>query len=85
MVEVTPPEFVVSAVKTAEDGRGLVVRGYNISSQALTVTVRPWKKFSKASQVNLLETDQASLMPGEQGEVYFQVSAFQVASIKFSG
>ncbi len=85
MIEVTPPEFVVSAVKTAEDGRGLVVRGYNISSQALTVTVRPWKKFSKASQVNLLETDQASLTPGEQGEVAFQVAAFQVASIKFSG
>ena len=84
MVEVTPREFVVSAVKIAEDGSGLVVRGYNISSQSLKVTIKPWKTFSKASQVNLLEADQASLMPGEQGEVNFQVSAFQVASIKFS-
>ncbi len=84
IVEVTPLEFVVSAVKIAEDGSGLVVRGYNISSQSLKVTIKPWKTFSKASQVNLLEADQAILMPGEQGEVNFQVSAFQVASIKFS-
>jgi mannosylglycerate hydrolase len=85
LVEVTSPEFVVSAVKIAEDGSGLVVRGYNVSSQAQTVTVKPWKKYSKASQVNLLETDQGSLLPGEQGGVVLQVAAFQVVSIKFSG
>jgi mannosylglycerate hydrolase len=84
MVEVTHPEFVLSAVKIAEDGSGLVVRGYNISNQSLTVTIKPWKKFFKASQVNLLEAEQASLSTGEQGEVSFQVAAFQIVSIKFS-
>jgi alpha-mannosidase len=84
LIEVTPDEFVVSAVKISEDGSGLVVRGYNISPQSLTVTIKPWKKFNKADRVNLLETDQASLLIGEQGEVTFQAAAFQVASIKFS-
>jgi len=84
MIEVAPPEFVISSIKTSEDGCGWIVRGYNISSHTLPVTLKPWKSFEKADRVNLLESSEASLSLGSHGEVSFPVSAFQVISIKFS-
>ena len=35
-VAATPREFVISAIKQAEDGAGLIVRGYNIMTSRLT-------------------------------------------------
>lgn len=84
MIEVTPPEFVISSIKTSEDGSGWIVRGYNISSQPIQVSLRPWQPFDRASRVNLLEKPQEALSLGQQGEISFRVSAFQVASIKFT-
>jgi len=84
MIEVNPPEFLISSIKTSEDGSGWIVRGYNISSQTLKVTLKPWKHFERVDRINLIETHAESLSPGYEGEVTFQVSAFQVASTKFS-
>ena len=40
LVEVTPPRLVVSAIKAADDGRGLIVRIYNIGDRAVRGRVR---------------------------------------------
>lgn len=84
LIEGIPPEFVISSLKTSEDGSGLVVRGYNITSQPLPVKLKPWRKFSQADQVDFLEAAQSRISQDVQGEVSFQVSPYQIASIKFS-
>ncbi len=60
---------MVSAVKQAEDGRGWLVRGYNITGEAIDVTLKPWKRFKKVELVNLAEEKQAALKPDKSGRV----------------
>lgn len=50
------PAFVLSAVKIAEDGRGLIVRGYSISEIVEEVTVRTGMRFAYAERVWLDES-----------------------------
>jgi len=84
-VEVTPAEFMVSAIKTAEDGRGWLVRGYNLTGQDITVTLRPWRPFTRVERVNLAEEKVAELEPAEDGTVIFPVRGYEIASIMFLG
>ena len=65
----TPGEFVVSAVKETEDGSGWLVRGYNGSSEPITVRVHPLRRFSHAAQVNLAEDEMAVLKVARDGSV----------------
>lgn len=39
-IEVSHPEFVISSIKRAEAGSAVVIRGYNISSNEITVSIR---------------------------------------------
>ena len=83
-VETTPETFVVSAVKAAEDGRGWLVRGYNITGEVITVSLKPWKPFTKVELVNLAEEKQSSLKPDETGRVTFQVRGHEIVSVLFN-
>jgi alpha-mannosidase len=75
--------FVISTVKTAEDGSGCIVRGYNISPEPLEVTLVPWRYFGHAEILNLSETTVAVLNPGSDGEVTFPVRQHEIATVKF--
>ncbi|MEJ5223521.1 MAG: glycoside hydrolase family 38 C-terminal domain-containing protein, partial [Anaerolineales bacterium] len=79
-----PVGFVTSAIKTTEDGRGLLVRGYNIDSRPVEVTLRPWRAFKKAERVNLDETHQAALKMTTNGTVKFTANGHEVVSMVFS-
>jgi hypothetical protein len=82
-VESTPATFVVSAVKPAEAGRAWLVRGYNITSEPINVTLKPWIPIKKADLVNLAEQNQTSLQPDSSGSVTFPVGAHQIVSVMF--
>ena len=79
----TPVEFVISALKEAEDGRGWVVRGYNITAEPIEVTIKPWWAFAHAERVNLAEAALAELVPTEDGSVNLAVGAYEVATVRF--
>jgi mannosylglycerate hydrolase len=83
-VETTPETFIVSAVKAAEDGRGWLVRGYNITGEAITVSLKPWKPFAKVALVNLAEEMQSTLKPDETGRVTLQVRGHEIVSVLFN-
>jgi hypothetical protein len=55
LVEVWPPRLVVSAVKVAEDGRGIVVRVYNAGDRAMRGRVRLAERHGRVEFVNLNE------------------------------
>jgi alpha-mannosidase len=82
-VQVEPATFVVSAVKQSEAGNGWLVRGYNITGEALRVTLEPWKPFKKVEQVNLAEEKQSSLKPDKNGRVTIPVGGHEIVSVLF--
>jgi mannosylglycerate hydrolase len=82
-VETNPVTFVISAVKQAEDGLGWLVRGYNITDEAITVTLKPWKLFNQVDLVNLAEEKLAPLKPDQAGRVTIPVRGHEIVSVLF--
>jgi mannosylglycerate hydrolase len=82
-VKVEPTTFVVSSVKQCEDGDGWLVRGYNITSEAIRVIIKPWKLYKSVEHVNLAEEKQTSLKPDKDGSVSFPVRGHEIVSVLF--
>jgi alpha-mannosidase len=78
-----PMEFVISSVKESEDGKGWLVRGYNISSETIQVNLKPLRKFSHARQINLAEEEIHALVMDDDGSVDLSVLGYQIVSVKF--
>jgi alpha-mannosidase len=81
LVEVTPQEFVISAVKETENGKGWLVRGYNISGEESNVTLKPWRKYRYVERVNLAEEKLSALRPAADGRVEFTARAHEIVTI----
>ena len=79
-VEVTPREFVISAIKQAEDGQGLIIRGYNISDQPRDVTLRLHRVFTRAARVNLNEEEIGPLDLRDGREVRLPVNGKEIVT-----
>ncbi len=82
-LEVSPTAFEISAVKQSEDGRGWIVRGYNLSADMLDVTLKPWKIFRKVQQVNLAEEKTRDLKPDRDGRITIQVRGHEIICVLF--
>ncbi len=80
---ITPPEFLVSAVKRAEDGKGWLVRGYNLTAQEAQVTLQPWRVFKKAERVSLAEEKTKTLRPAKDGSVCFAAKGHEIVTVLF--
>ncbi|OGO07368.1 MAG: hypothetical protein A3K46_07380 [Chloroflexi bacterium RBG_13_60_9] len=85
IVDVTPPEFEISAIKRSEDGCGMLVRGWNTTERPLRVHIRPGKKFARAERVNLAEERLRSLRPGRNGEVTLTAKPLEIVTVLFKG
>ena len=83
LAAVTPRNFLISAVKEDKFARGWIVRGYNISGESINVTVKPWRPFKRAEQVNLAEEKQATLKPASDGSVTFVARGHEIVTIMF--
>lgn len=81
-VEASPPEYVITAIKQAEDGDGLIVRGCNLSSEARDVSLRLDSSFRRATQVNLNEEGNQELAV-DSDAVCFTARAWQAVTVKF--
>ena len=79
----TPAEFIISAVKEAENGGGWIVRGYNLSDKTIQFNLRTMRRFTNAVQVNLAEEGITALEIGEDGGISMPVCGHEVASILF--
>jgi len=77
--------FATSAVKTTEDGRGWLVRGYNLTAEPIEVSLTPWVPFRKAEMVNLAEERLRKLKSAPEGTVTFPVNGYQIVSVVFRG
>ncbi len=83
-LRVEPAEFALSAVKTAEDGSGWIVRGYNLGDSPLKVRLAPWKAFSRAERISLAELSEQDLAMEADGSVCLEAGPHQIVTVKFS-
>jgi mannosylglycerate hydrolase len=83
-VQTDAPEFVVSTAKMAEDRRGWLVRGYNISSQPVTVIFKTMLKFTRVERVNLSEECLEPLPLSADNEITLAVKAHEVVTVLFN-
>jgi alpha-mannosidase len=81
-VQVDPPKFVIAALKQAEDGGGLIVRGYNIAGEAREVALRLDRPFRRATRVNLNEVPQEELA-ADGDAVHFTARAKEIVTVRF--
>jgi len=79
-----PPEFAVAAIKAAESGRGLVVRGYETTGRARTVrlTLPDWA--GRASVTDLLENEVRELAV-EDGSVTVPSRPHEIITLLVNG
>jgi mannosylglycerate hydrolase len=83
MIDVSPAEFEISAMKLSEDGRGILVRGWNSADRPLRVTVRAARKFERLERVNLAEEGLGGLPVAKNGEVTFAVEPSEIVTVIF--
>jgi mannosylglycerate hydrolase len=82
-VDAAPAEFVISAVKQAEDSKGWIVRGYNVTGEEVKVSLRPWRVFKNAERVDLAEERTDDLKPNREGAVAFPARGHEIVTVKF--
>jgi mannosylglycerate hydrolase len=82
-VSVDNPSFVVNAVKETEDGRGWIVRGYNIGDDEISVALTPWQRFKKVARVNLAEETVGKLKVEKSGGVTVKARRHEVVTVMF--
>ncbi|HUS81667.1 MAG TPA: glycoside hydrolase family 38 C-terminal domain-containing protein [Dehalococcoidia bacterium] len=82
LVEVRPSRLVVSAIKAEEDGRGLVVRLYNVSDRAVRGRVRLTEPCGRVEIVNLNE-ESLGEAPVEDGWVPVSAKRNESVSLLF--
>jgi mannosylglycerate hydrolase len=80
---VEPVDVVLSAVKTAEDGDGLVVRVFNSAEQDRTAVLRPGFAVRDAWTCDLEERSGERLTPTD-GAVHLPLRAGQIATVRLA-
>jgi alpha-mannosidase len=76
--------FIISAVKATENGKGWLVRGYNISSETILFHLKPLVRFAQAALVNLAEEEISPLPTADDGSVVISAVGHKIVSVMFS-
>ena len=81
-VQIEPHTLVVSAVRRAANGSGLVVRFYNITPEPVLGTVTSWRPLEGAYRLNLNEERRQSLSLAGDRVVSVPVAPAQVVTLE---
>jgi alpha-mannosidase len=82
-VSVSDPGFVVETVKAADDGRGIIVRGYEALGGRRRVRLVPGLPCSSAARTDLLERDGEPVIVGADG-VELTVRPFEIVTLRLT-
>ncbi len=83
-IECTNPHFIITAIKLAEDGSGLVVRGYNMLSTPIDVSIKPDLLFKRADQLSLDEEPVKQLPVEPGGQLQVTIEGNIIYTIRFA-
>lgn len=82
-VRVSPEDLAVSSVKAAEDGKGWIIRGYNLSGETRHLSLRTLVPFHHAARVNLAEEILEALSHVDSQCVECPIGGHEIFTIKF--
>ena len=82
-IDVESTGFVISSIKETEDGRGWLVRGYNMTSNPLPVSIRPWKPFRSVEFSDLAEQRIRSVEAPSGGRITFTAHPHEIVTLVF--
>ncbi len=77
-----PPSAVLSAVKTAEDGDGLIVRVFNSSPEPVTARLTPDFPLASAAVCDLEEIPQGDAVPDADGVVRVPLTGGRICTLR---
>jgi alpha-mannosidase len=76
-------DFIITAIKQAEDDAGFIVRGFNTLSTPIDVSITPWRPFPKAQLVSLEEKFIRNLTTSLDGQIKIRVDGNKISTIRF--
>jgi alpha-mannosidase len=82
LISVSDPGFVVETVKAADDGRGVIVRGYEALGGRRPVRLWPGVACTAAVRADLLERDGEEVAVGDDGAVELTVRPFELITLR---
>ena len=78
---VAPEDLVLSGVKPAEDGKGIIIRVFNPSDREISGGITAWKDIASADMVQLSEKVIAPLAPSGK-EVTFTAAPRKIVTVR---
>ncbi len=81
-VTVAPETMVISAVKKAEAGSGMIVRMWNAPAGDGEATIRLLQRPSRVAQCNLAERDLGELVVDDEGAVRLSVRGREIVTLR---
>ena len=84
LVQIDNPAFHLTAVKTAEDNSGLVIRGYNQNDAPIKVVITPGFGARSVAHVNLDESLLGTANLSSEGSFSLKLAPRKVASLLFA-
>jgi mannosylglycerate hydrolase len=85
LIQADEPAFALSAIKTTEQGEGLLIRGYNLEAEARRVHLTLGPPFHRCWRSRLDESRGAELPRGSDGSVTFEAAPHEIVTLIFSG
>ena len=82
VVAVSDPGFVVETVKAADDGRGVIVRGYEALGGRRRFRLSPGVPCRGAVRTDLLERDGAPVAVDGDGGIELTVRPFELVTLR---
>lgn len=83
IVSVTSPEFMITALKEAENEAGWILRGVNLSDESIHLKLKPNLNYQSVELVNLDESFLSDVMVNESGEVELPVVGHKIVTLFF--
>jgi alpha-mannosidase len=83
LLEIEPPEIILSTVKPAEDDDGVVVRVYNIGSRPIQGRVRLLQPHGRVERVDLNE-ENPQPVDVRDGGVDLSLRSNEIVTLKFT-
>jgi alpha-mannosidase len=80
MVETSTDDFMISAVKRSEDGKSLLIRGYNPGGKDIIGKLKTWKTPLSVSTSTLDEKEEHTVPLDDDGSFQFIAKSYQVLS-----
>lgn len=75
------PRFLITALKRAEDGKGIILRGYNTTKKKILVNLFPVIKFKQALLVRMDETPITPIGLNLSGDFEIEVGANKIITV----